>query len=92
MVSSEEKEDLIKRLNRIEGQVRGIVKMLNDDRYCIDILTQTKAIKSAVDKVDNIIVKQHLNRCVVNAVESGNSEEKDKKITEIINLFSKYRD
>ncbi len=92
MMNEIQKDEVNKRLNRIEGQVRGIINMVNNDRYCIDILTQTKAIISAVEKVDNIIIKQHLNTCVVNAMESGDQAEKEKKIDEVIKIFAKYRD
>lgn len=92
MMNNEQKTEVIKRLKKIEGQVRGIMNMVESNRYCIDILTQTKAVTSALGKVDSLIIKQHLNTCVVNAVESGNKEDKDKKIEEIIHLFSKYRD
>lgn len=92
MMNEDQKAEVTKRLKRIEGQVRGIMNMINDNRYCIDILTQTKAITSAIEKVDSLILKQHLNTCVVNAMESGSKEDKDKKIDEIIQLFSKYRD
>lgn len=92
MMNDDQKNEVIKRLNRVEGQVRGVVNMINDNRYCVDILTQTKAIKSAMEKIDSLIIEQHLNTCVVNAMESGNKEEKDSKIKEIITLFSKYRD
>lgn len=91
MLNIDEKEDAIKRLNRIEGQVRGIVKMIEEERYCIDILTQTKAIKSAIDKIDGLIMEQHLDRCLSKAIESGDPVEKGKKIDEIMKLFSRLK-
>lgn len=91
MLDIDEKRDAIKRLNRIEGQVRGVINMIEDDRYCIDILTQTKAIKSAVDKIDGLIMEQHLDRCLSKAIESGDPDEKSKKIDEIMKLFSRFK-
>lgn len=91
MMNESEKIDVLKRLKRIEGQIRGVINMVDENRYCVDILNQTKAINSAIEKVDNLIIKQHLNSCVVNAIKSGNKEDKDTKIDEIIQLFSKYR-
>jgi len=64
----------INRLRRIEGQVRGIIKMLEEDRYCIDILTQMQAIKSAVARAESEILKDHANSCVATAIESGDAD------------------
>lgn len=86
-----EQDEVIKRLKRIEGQVRGVINMVNENRYCIDILTQTKAINSALQGVDSVIIKQHLNSCVVNAIESGDIDEKNRKLDEVMELLSKYR-
>ena len=69
------------RINRIEGQVRGIKKMVEDERYCLDILTQIKAVKSALTSVETNIVEDHLNHCVSHAV----SERDEKKTREIMN-------
>lgn len=60
------KDDLLKRLNRIEGQVRGVTKMVNDDKYCIDILTQVSAVKAALDKVALELLRDHAKHCLVN--------------------------
>lgn len=60
------KPDLLKRLNRIEGQVRGVSKMVQDDKYCIDILTQVSAAKAALDKVALELLREHANHCLTN--------------------------
>ncbi|MGH1353352.1 MAG: metal-sensitive transcriptional regulator [Methyloligellaceae bacterium] len=83
-------KNCIKRLSRIEGQVRGISKMIEEDRYCIDILTQIQAIKSAIKKVENEVLKDHADHCLMEAVNSGDEEDKKQKLSELIDLFGKY--
>ena len=75
----EEKEykDLLNRLNRIEGQVRGVRKMVEDDRYCIDILTQVSAITSALNSFNKILISEHIKTCVVNEIREGNDDVVD---------------
>lgn len=75
------------RLNRIEGQVRGIARMIEEQRYCVDILTQIKAIRSALSSVEGKIIEEHLNHCVYKAIESKNRRETDEMITEIKDLL-----
>lgn len=86
-----QKENTIKRLNRIEGQVRGIIGMIEDERYCIDILQQMRAIKSAFAKVEDAILKDHSATCVESAIASGNPEEQRKKFGELVDLMSKVK-
>lgn len=86
-----DKDPIIKRLNRIEGQVRGIVRMLEEERYCIDVLQQMQAIKSAFAKVEDAILKDHAAACVENAIASGNEVEQRKKFGELIDLLSKVK-
>ena len=83
--------DQIKRLNKIEGQVRGIKKMIEEERYCVDILSQMKAIQSALRKVEMNILENHLRHCVKEALmQSDQSEEIQEKINEITTLL-RYR-
>lgn len=84
----EEKDKLIKRLNIIEGQVRGIKQMILDDRYCSDIITQMLAINKALESLENIILEKHLDSCIKTKIEKGNTEEVSK---EIMDLFKKLR-
>lgn len=77
----EDKDDYLKRLRRIEGQVRGLQKMVADDKYCIDILTQVSAASKALRSVAIGLLDQHLNHCVVLAAASG-GEEADRKVKE----------
>jgi DNA-binding FrmR family transcriptional regulator len=71
---SQQKEDYAKRLRRIEGQVRGIAKMIEDDKYCIDILTQISAVNSALQSVALGLLDEHLGHCVKQAVAEGGDE------------------
>ena len=89
-----DKEVLVKRLHRIEGQVRGIEKMLEDDRYCIDILTQISAVSTALDAVALKILDDHVNHCVVGALASGDEEDvatKTRELLEAVQRFAKMR-
>ncbi|HXG31000.1 MAG TPA: metal-sensitive transcriptional regulator [Thermodesulfobacteriota bacterium] len=81
------KERILRRLKSIEGHIRGIQKMVEDDRYCIDIIKQILAVKSAVDKVSAMILKGHLENCVTTAIRSNKQAERERVITEIIDVF-----
>jgi DNA-binding FrmR family transcriptional regulator len=80
---------LIDRLARIQGQVGGIARMIEEDRYCIDILTQVQAIKAALRKVEDELLKSHSNHCVAAAIKSGNVKDARAKFEELVDLFSK---
>ncbi|MFN3238860.1 MAG: metal-sensitive transcriptional regulator [Pseudomonadales bacterium] len=86
-----EKQSTIKRLNRIEGQVRGISRMIEEERYCIDILQQMQAIKSALGKVEDAILKDHSATCVESAIASGDEKEQRKKFNELVELMAKVK-
>lgn len=83
------KDPLMKRMNRITGQVNGITKMIHDDRYCVDILIQINAIKSALDGVAMILLEDHIKHCVRNAVKSSGGNEVIEELTDIIRKFTK---
>lgn len=83
----QDKERIVRRLKSIEGHIRGIQKMVEDDRYCIDIIKQILAVKSAVDKVSAMILKSHLEDCVTTAIRSNKQAERERVITEIIDVF-----
>jgi CsoR family transcriptional regulator, copper-sensing transcriptional repressor len=90
----EEKAALVKRLHRIEGQVRGIERMVDDERYCIDILTQIAAATTALETVAFKILDEHVNHCVAGALESGDAEvaaEKSRELLEAVHRFSRTR-
>jgi len=80
---------LVPRLKRIEGQVRGIVRMIEEDRYCIDILTQIQAIRAALRKVEDEVLKTHVGHCVEDALQSGEAAEQRQKISELVDLLSR---
>lgn len=89
-----DKAALIKRLHRIEGQVRGIEKMVADDRYCIDILTQIGAVSTALESVGFKILDQHVSHCVAGALASGDHEDaatKTRELLEAVQRFAKIR-
>lgn len=78
---------LLSRLNRIEGQVRGIKKMVEDDRYCIDILTQVSAIQSALNAFNKELLGQHIKTCVVHDIRSGNDDVVDELVCTLQKLM-----
>ena len=82
---------LISRLNRIEGQVRGISKMVTEGRYCIDILTQLQAVRAALAKVESAILQDHLGKCIEGAITSGDSDDQRAKVNELIELLERSR-
>jgi len=83
------KAALGKRMSRIEGQVRGIAKMIEDDRYCIDVLTQVAAAQSALDAVGLELLEQHLHGCVQNAVQSGDGARAIDEALTVIRRFAR---
>ena len=80
---------LLNRLKRVEGQVRGITRMVEEGRYCIDILTQIHAVRSALTKVETELLKGHMNHCIESAIVSGNAKEQRKKASELVELLSR---
>lgn len=81
----------INRLKRSEGQIRGIIKMLEDGRYCIDILNQMQAVKAAIARAESEILKDHAATCVETAIKSGDEKEQREKVSELIDLFDKLK-
>lgn len=88
---SDQSNAKINRLNRIAGQVRGVAKMVEDDRYCIDILNQIAAIKSALAKVESQVLKDHAACCVAEAIASGGEAEQREKFEELVDLLERTR-
>jgi DNA-binding FrmR family transcriptional regulator len=78
-----------KRLNRIEGQVRGLSKMVDEDRYCIDIVTQISAVRAALRRVEEEVLKDHVAHCVEHAITSGNTTEQREKIAELMAVIGR---
>jgi DNA-binding FrmR family transcriptional regulator len=78
-----------KRLSRIEGQVRGIAKMVDEDRYCIEVVTQLSAVRAALRRVEEEILREHVTHCVEAAITSGDRDEQRTKIAELISVLGK---
>ncbi|MHC4291267.1 MAG: metal-sensitive transcriptional regulator [Planctomycetota bacterium] len=78
-------------LRRIEGQVRGVQRMVEEKKYCVDILTQISAIKGALARVEENILRKHLQHCVTDAVKGGTETERQEKLEEIVNLLHLFR-
>ncbi len=83
----ERRSSVTKRLARIEGQVRGLSKMIEDDRYCIDVLTQVKAVSAALKKVEGELLKDHADHCLAAAVASDDIEDREQKVAELVDLL-----
>ena len=84
-------EAQIVRLNRIEGQVRGISKMIQEGRYCIDILTQMKSVSNALAKVQENIFRNHMESCVKDSLTGDDPLDREAKVNEMLELLSKFR-
>jgi DNA-binding FrmR family transcriptional regulator len=84
-------ELLVKRLKRIAGQVGGVARMIEEERYCIDILTQMRAVKAALGKVEDAILERHASSCVAEALRSGSAAEQEKKFRELVGLFGRFK-
>ena len=89
LVARNDKTSLVKRLNRIEGQVRGIGRMIDEDRYCIDVLTQVSAVQSAIDALALQLLEHHLHGCVQHAVKSGDGDHAIAEALEVIRKFGR---
>ena len=79
------------RLSRIEGQVRGISGMIDQDRYCIDVLTQIQAIRAALKRVEGEVLADHVSHCVEHAIRSGTPAEQRKKVQELLDVLERAR-
>jgi CsoR family transcriptional regulator, copper-sensing transcriptional repressor len=76
------------RLSRIEGQVRGISRMIDEDRYCIDVLTQIRAVRAALRGVEDAVLKDHVAHCVEGAIASGDGAEQRRKVQELLTVLT----
>jgi DNA-binding FrmR family transcriptional regulator len=88
-MKAESKTKLINRLNRIEGQVRGIARMVEADRYCIDVLTQLQAVRAALGRVETEVLRDHLDHCVTRALVHGDEHERREKAAELIQVLDR---
>jgi DNA-binding FrmR family transcriptional regulator len=83
------KASVKKRLGRIEGQVRGLVKMVDEDRYCIDVVTQISAVRAALRRVEEEVLRDHVGHCVEHAISSGNKADQRSKIAELMAVIGR---
>jgi DNA-binding FrmR family transcriptional regulator len=83
------KGSVLKRLQRIEGQVRGLSRMVEEDRYCIDVVTQISAVRAALRRAEEEILRDHVAHCVEGAIKSGNAAEQRKKIAELMEVIER---
>jgi CsoR family transcriptional regulator, copper-sensing transcriptional repressor len=88
-MKNEAKTACLKRLGRIEGQVRGLARMVEDERYCIDIVTQITAVRAALRRVEEGILKDHISHCVEHAIASGDQAEQRQKVAELMELMGR---
>ncbi len=77
------------RLSRIEGQVRGIARMMEQDRYCIDIVTQIQAVRAALRRVESMVLEDHVETCVEHAIASGDANDQRRKVAELLSVLGK---
>ena len=83
------KNACLKRLTRIEGQVRGLARMVEEDRYCIDVVTQIAAVRAALRRIEELVLKDHVGHCVEHAIASGDPKEQRAKIAELIDVLGR---
>ncbi|HEX3506456.1 MAG TPA: metal-sensitive transcriptional regulator [Xanthobacteraceae bacterium] len=88
-MQAQSKASVTKRLKRIEGQVRGLVRMVEDDRYCIDIVTQLSAARAALRRAEEEILADHVAHCVEDAIASGNKAEQRRKVAELMDVVTR---
>ena len=83
------KASVRKRLNRVEGQVRGLSRMVDEDRYCIDLVTQIAAVRAALRKIEEMVLKDHVGHCVEAAIRSGDPDDQRRKVAELMEVFGR---
>jgi CsoR family transcriptional regulator, copper-sensing transcriptional repressor len=87
MPMTDHKQQLLTRLKTIEGHVRGVQRMVEADAYCIDLITQTQAIQRALDKFNSLVLAEHLNGCVTTAIRGEEPQERERVVTELLQVF-----
>ena len=88
-MSKTSKAASIKKLNRIEGQVRGLARMLEEERYCIDIVTQIEAVRAALRRVEEDVLREHVAHCVEHAIASGDKADQRRKVAELMDVMGR---
>jgi len=85
-----DRDEILSRLRKVEGQIRGIQRMVSEDAYCVDILTQISAVVSGVEKVGLRVLREHLQGCVSEAIRSKKPDESDEKIDEVVKVVERF--
>jgi DNA-binding FrmR family transcriptional regulator len=88
-MQKETKSSCLKRLGRIEGQVRGLARMVEDDRYCIDVVTQIAAVRAALRRVEEEVLQDHVSHCVEHAIRSGSVKDQRQKVAELMDVLKR---
>ncbi|MDO9574912.1 MAG: metal-sensitive transcriptional regulator [bacterium] len=91
MINEKVEKECIARLNKVEGQMKGIEKMIKEKRYCVDVVMQIAAAEAALHKVSEIILRNHLETCVTAAFRSSDEEERKRKVDELMAIYTKIR-
>ena len=90
MMDHETKQRALARLRRIEGQIQGVRRMVEEGKYCVDIMLQISAIQGALEQVSKLLMTQHIETCVMDSVKAGSDRERTRKIAEVIEVCSRY--
>jgi len=89
-VKDETREKVMARLRKISGQVAGLQRMVEEDRYCVDVLMQVAAVEGALDRVGHLVLRGHVETCVASALESGAPRARKEKLDELMQVFSRF--
>lgn len=89
-MKEEARDKVLARLKKVAGQVAGIQRMVEEDRYCVDVLHQIAAVEGALDRVGHLMLASHVETCVASAIESGEPKERKKKLDELMDVFSRF--
>src|SRR5215469_8477493 len=90
VIDDDTRSKTLGRLRRIEGQVQGIQRMVEEDKYCVDILLQLTAVQGAVEQVQRLLLGRHIESCVADAIRSGSTRDRQKKVDELLEVFSRF--
>jgi DNA-binding FrmR family transcriptional regulator len=90
VIDNDTKVKALGRLRRIEGQVQGIQRMVEEEKYCVDILLQLTAVEGAVEQVQRLLLGRHIESCVADAIRSGTTRDRQRKVDELLEVFSRF--
>jgi CsoR family transcriptional regulator, copper-sensing transcriptional repressor len=90
MLDPETKQRALARLRRIQGQIQGVQRMVDEDKYCVDIMLQISAIQGALDQVSKILMARHIESCVLDSVKAGTQKKRARKVEELIQVCARY--